>query len=263
MLTVGSLCTGIGGIDLGLERAGMTVKWQADNDHFARRVLWKNWRSTPNLGDIKKVRWETVEPVDVITAGYPCQPFSIAGQRKGQDDDRHLWPYLLQPICVLRPRWLLLENVPGHLSLGFGQVLGDLAEIGYDTEWDCLPAAAFGAPHLRDRLFVVAHTDREGLAWSRHVFPVGNNGSEGDMADADKLSGGTGPEEIRTWLRWGKPANSGGSDGGNWAVEPGMGRVAYGIPDRMDRVRVLGNSVVPQVAEHIGNMIMEAERGSK
>ncbi len=166
-MRVGSLFSGIGGLDLGLERAGMEVIWQSEIDAYASRVLAKHWPHVPNLGDVKTIDWSTVERPDLICGGYPCQPFSLAGGRKGTDDPRHLWPYFADALRVLRPEWALLENVPGHLSLGFGDVQSDLAELGYDTEWECIPAAAVGAPHLRWRIFVVAHAQghsRRGVA---------------------------------------------------------------------------------------------------
>ena len=144
-LTVGSLFSGIGGFDLGLERAGMKVIWQSEIDEFASKVLKKHWPDVPNLGDITKVDWTNIERPDVICGGYPCQPFSTAGKRGGASDPRHLWPAMFNAICLLRPRYALMENVRGHLSLGFGRVLGDLAEIGYDAEWQVIPAAAVGA----------------------------------------------------------------------------------------------------------------------
>src|SRR5262245_35260350 len=128
--TFGSLFSGIGGIDLGLERAGMECVWQCENDPYASRVLARHWPAVPNLGDAHAVRWEDVERVDLIAGGYPCQPFSVAGQRRGDADPRHLWPRFRDAVRVLRPRYALLENVPGHFSLGFGRVLGDLAELG-------------------------------------------------------------------------------------------------------------------------------------
>jgi len=160
-MNVGSLFSGIGGLDLGLERAGMTVVWQSEIDPYASRVLAKHWPHVPNLGDIRDIDWQTVDRVDLVCGGYPCQPFSLAGVRRGDADPRHLWPHFADALRHLRPRYALLENVPGHLSLGFGRVLGDLAELGYDTEWDCIPAAAVGAPHLRYRVFVVAHANAD------------------------------------------------------------------------------------------------------
>lgn len=174
-LTVGSMCSGVGGLDLGLERAGMRVVWQAENDPHSWRVLARHWPHVPNLGDVTLINWAEVPRVDLIAAGYPCQPFSVAGRRLGQDDPRHLWPDVYAAVRFLRPRWLCLENVAGHLALGFGQVLGDLAEIGYDAEWDCIPAAAVGAHHRRDRVFVVAYPQRD----ERRPQPVTVSGGGG------------------------------------------------------------------------------------
>jgi len=331
-LRVLSLFSGIGGLDLGLERAGMEVVAQCEVDPYCCRVLAKHWPHVPNLGDVTAIDWSTVPDVDLICGGYPCQPFSLAGRRQGADDVRHLWPYVLDAVRHLRPRWVLLENVPGHLSLGFGRVLGDLAESGYDAEWDCIPAAAVGAPHRRDRVFIVAYPQRDEL----RVEPVavgrgggaavvGDDGptqpvadadergrlgwagalgaswrselaDSGDLADTDHAGrverrgpvtvpteqspaersseavaysdGGrlsieqepnSGTAERRVFApRRGDAARRSrpGIDG--WAAEPDVGRVAHGVPSRVDRLRGLGNAVVPQVAEHVGRLIMEA-----
>jgi DNA (cytosine-5)-methyltransferase 1 len=176
-LTVGSLFSGIGGIDLGLERAGMRVIWQAEVDPYCSRVLANHWPDVPNLGDVTLIDWSSVERPDVLAGGYPCQPFSVAGRQLGEADERHLWPFFADAIRVLRPRFALLENVPGHLALGFGRVLGDLAEIGYDATWDCVPAAAVGAPHLRDRVFVVAYPERGELREQSVTFARGGGAS--------------------------------------------------------------------------------------
>lgn len=160
-MKIGSLCSGAGALEIGLcdalgEDPIASVIWHAEVDEAASLVLESRWPSVPNLGDIKTVNWEQVERVDWITAGYPCQPFSSAGRRGGEDDPRHLWPFVAAAIRVLRPGSVLLENVAGHLSLGFGVVLGDLAEIGYDARWVCLPASGVGAPHKRERVFILA-----------------------------------------------------------------------------------------------------------
>jgi DNA (cytosine-5)-methyltransferase 1 len=149
-MTFGSLFAGIGGLDLGLERAGMECKWQVEIDDYCRKVLTKHWPNVPKYGDIRHIDGTGLQPVDLICAGYPCQPFSQAGQRKGEEDERHLFPEVVRIAGILRPRYLLLENVPGHLSLGFGSVLADLAGFGYDCEWLCLRASDFGAAHLQE-----------------------------------------------------------------------------------------------------------------
>lgn len=164
----GSLCTGIGGLDLAVEgHFGADLAWYSEVEPAPCTVLEREWPGVPNVGDLTAVDWSTVEPVDVLTAGYPCQPFSHAGKRKGQDDERHLWPHVAEAVRVLRPRWVVLENVAGHLSLGFGDVLGDLAEAGFDAEWCVLRASDVGAPHQRARLFIVAADADDGRRGGR------------------------------------------------------------------------------------------------
>jgi DNA (cytosine-5)-methyltransferase 1 len=164
MLKIGSLCSGYGGLDMAVEAYfNAETVWMCDNDKYASIVIKERW-NLPNLGDLKAVDWSTVEPIDILTAGYPCQPFSQAGQRKGENDERHIWPYIKQIISATRPRYIVLENVRGHLSLGFKEVLKDLAEIRYDAKWQIVRASDIGAPHRRERLFIIAepsNTDSE------------------------------------------------------------------------------------------------------
>jgi DNA (cytosine-5)-methyltransferase 1 len=152
-MRVGSLFTGYGGLDMAV---GGDLAWYAEIEPAACKVLAAHYPGVPNLGDITAVDWSQVEPVDVITGGYPCQPFSNAGKRKGADDERHLWPYVRDAIGAIRPRWAVLENVRGHLSLGFADVLADLADLGASARWGVVRAADAGAPHNRARLFIVA-----------------------------------------------------------------------------------------------------------
>jgi DNA (cytosine-5)-methyltransferase 1 len=275
MLTFGSLFSGIGGIDLGLERAGMQCRWQSEIDPYASRVLAKHWPDIPNLGDVTKIDWRNVERTDVVAGGYPCQPFSTSGRRNGANDPRHLWPMFAECIRVVRPRYALLENVSGHLSLGFGHVLADLAALGYDCRWDCIPAASVGAPHLRDRVFVIA-TWRGTLANSDS--PLSQRGcvsSGGNAQHADSYVGGCKwPSPTADPAEWrrpgprsteysGDPAQSGEREANQpihdcyWKTEPGVGRMANGVPCGVDRLRGLGNAVVPQVAEHVARIIIQ------
>lgn len=144
--------------------------WYAEIDPAASKVLAKHYPGVPNLGDITKIDWATVPKVEVITGGYPCQPFSVAGNRKGKTDERHLWPYVLDCICNLRPDFALLENVAGHLTLGFPDVLTDLAKAGWSAEWTTLRASDIGAAHRRERLFFIAYSDEQRLQRHRtHV----------------------------------------------------------------------------------------------
>jgi DNA (cytosine-5)-methyltransferase 1 len=275
-LTVGSLFSGIGGLDLGLERAGMRVIWQSEIDNYACRVLKKHWPDTPNLGNIKEVNWNNVERPDVICGGYPCQPFSLAGQRKGEEDERHLWPFVRDAISVLRPRYAILENVRGHLSLGGLSVVGDLASIGYDAEWRIVSAASVGANHRRDRIIIVAYphdagsrtsgfgTDRHRAQESEEGWWIAQPrlGRRGEIVaypssrDARKQK----PHRVGTVFgsasKLGEQGGCGGTGSGWWEVEPDVGRVADGVPCRVDRLRGLGNAVVPQVAEVIGRLVV-------
>jgi len=160
---IGSLFSGYGGLDMGVQDVfGGIVTWHFEYDEAPSKILAHHWPWVPNYGDVTTIDWADVTPVDIITAGYPCQPFSTAGSRKGSDDERHLWPYVLEAIRQIRPGLVVLENVRGHLSLGFDAVQRDLAEAGYDAEWICLRASDAGAPHRRERIFILAKdTHRE------------------------------------------------------------------------------------------------------
>ena len=164
MLTVGSLCSGYGGLDQGLALGlgvPMRTAWHVEFDKHPSAILALRYPGVPNYGDIKDVAWSEVERVDWLTAGYPCQPFSHAGKRKGVSDERHIWPYVAEAIGALRPGNVFLENVRGHVSLGLDAVLGDLADLGYDARWGVVRASDAGAPHGRARVFIVA-ADTEG-----------------------------------------------------------------------------------------------------
>lgn len=169
-MKIGSLCTGYGGLDLAVEEhfAAETV-WCAEFDKFASQVIEQRF-GVPNFGDITKIDWHQVEPVDIITAGYPCQPFSHAGNRKGTNDPRHIWPHIAKGISILRPKFVILENVKGHLSLGLKEVLEDLASLGYDAEWRIVRASDVGAPHQRARVYIVANAQ----SWGSGFQPIGD-----------------------------------------------------------------------------------------
>ena len=162
-ITVGSLFSGIGGLDLGLERAGFEVKWQIENNPYCQGILAKHWPDVKRYGDITTVTGHELTPVDMICGGFPCQPVSVAGQRQGVNDDkgRWLWPEFRRIVELVRPRFVFVENVTGLLTANdghaFGDILGDLAELGYDAEWSVLSASDVGAPHLRKRVWLVAH----------------------------------------------------------------------------------------------------------
>ncbi len=289
MPTFGSLFSGIGGLDLGLERAGWKCKWQVEIDPYCRAVLEKHWPDVPKWDDAKtfppnagfprcptgrtrsgEAALEEVSDsgftglgVDLVCGGFPCQPVSVAGRRAGTDDLRWLWPEFRRILGLLRPRYVLMENVPGLLAINGGRafagILGDLAALGYDAEWESLPSAAFGAPHLRYRVFLVAKSSplgRGGRKDDEGAQEAERNGvaagGAGDVADPDA-------ERRNGWPRvfgpgwWRESTNNDW-----WAIEPDMGRVAHGVPARVDRLRALGNAVVPQVAEWVGRQILKA-----
>lgn len=227
-LTVGSLFAGIGGMDLGLERTGgFEVRWQCEIDPYCQRVLAKHWPNVKRYGDIRELR--DVERVDLLCGGFPCQDVSHAGPRVGIGGERSgLWAEFARLIRDLRPRYGLVENVSGLLDRGVERVLGDLAEIGYDAEWECISACAFGAPHTRQRVFVLAYPEGERPGQLRRIKRT------------------IGSEEKRN-IHWPKS-------------EPECERVAYGVPARLDRIAALGNAVVPQIVEWIGNQILAYER---
>ena len=157
-----------GGLDMAVEQVfgGRTV-WHCELDPAASKVLSHRYPGVPNFGDVTAIDWDAVDPVDVMCGGYPCQPFSAAGQRKGTDDERHLWPYFAEAIRRVRPRYVVLENVAGHRSMGFDCVLGDLASMRYDAQWCSVRASDVGAPHRRERLFILAHPARDRRHGSR------------------------------------------------------------------------------------------------
>jgi DNA (cytosine-5)-methyltransferase 1 len=271
MLTFGSLFAGIGGIDLGLERAGMQCAWQVEIDDYATRVLTKHWPDVPKFRDVRECGADNLSRVDLIAGGFPCQDISDAGQRRGLAGSRSgLWSEFARIIRELRPRYVLVENVAALLHRGVESVLGELAALGYDAEWQCIPAAAIGAPHLRNRLFIVAYTS------STRIRSISIQPGRQDQADSD-INGCGSPlvysdrntarresqstdEAAGRRLPYLSERFSGGR--GSWRIEPDVDRVAHGIPARVDRLRGLGNAVVPDVAEFVGRLIVEHERNA-
>ena len=262
MLTFGELFAGIGGFSLGLERAGMDCKWQVEIDDYARRVLQKHWPDVRRHDDVR-----TFPPtgddysVDVICGGFPCQDISVAGKGAGLAGARSgLWYEFARIIGELRPRYIIVENVAALLSRGMETVLGDLSTLGYDAEWHVIPASAVGAPHRRDRVWIVAYavSERDAVRRDGETMPpalacwrcdargsVSDCGAGCSQKPRQAASDAKGAA-IRPW----------------WQTEPAVGRVVNGVPHRVDRLRCLGNAVVPQVVELIGKAIMEREHGN-
>lgn len=249
MITFGSLFAGIGGIDLGLERAGMVCKWQVEIDDYASKVLAKHWPNVARFRDVRECGSGNLPYVDLVAGGFPCQDISYAGRGAGLDGKRSgLWYEFARIIGEIRPRYVLVENVPALLARGIGNVLGSLASFGYDAEWDCIPAAAIGAPHRRDRIFIVAHT--QSIQFQEQPY-AGIDGI--GYTSARIISRQSALLALGTCL--GNNAQT-----GIWSTEPAVGRVADGVSYRMDRLKGLGNAVVPQIAEFLGICIQDFDR---
>lgn len=236
-LTFGSLFAGIGGFDLGFERAGMVCKWQVEIDSFCQRVLEKHWPDVRRWSDIRTLFTTTPERgldwyVDVVCGGFPCQDISNAGEGDGIDGKKSgLWKDYVRVIDVVRPRFVVVENVAALLVRGIDRVLGDLASLGYDAEWDCIRAEWLGLPHRRERIFIIAH--RDGL---RELQPKRRISNERRRFAHRR--------EAIDWV-----LSSGG-----------ILRSHDGIPTGMDRIKPCGNAVVPQVAEWIGKRVIEMSK---
>ena len=344
------LFSGIGGFSLGLERAGMETVAFCEFDKKAQLVLKKHWPDVPIYDDVRKLNGRQFEgqSIELICGGFPCQPFSQAGKRKGKEDDRHLWPEYFRLIQEIRPRWVCGENVSGLISLGLDQVLSDLESEDYSCQTLIIPACAVNAPHRRDRVWILAHApsrnnnnpairETQSDDGCKGIRPedVANTGctlqpwtikqetheNETGQGDANKhqrpgsppgfdvaypvsSSEGTAHRSRASRIADKKQNNgnqfrndSGNSGetlahtkGGNrdghenvprdespetqeifgngsgpgrfdswWAVEPNVGRVAHGVPNRVDRLKQLGNAVIPQIPELIGRAIMAVE----
>jgi len=330
MMTVGSLFSGIGGFELGLERTkGFKTVWQCEKDEFCLKVLEKHWPDVKRFTDIHEMK-EDIPYVDVICGGFPCQPVSCAGKRKGKEDERWLWPEFCRVVCCVRPEWVLIENVPGLLSADSGRlfagILRDLSSSGYDAEWNIVSAAFVGAPHLRRRVFVVAYSsstrrrentrspscdeetnERRPAKANNKLKCDGQSGGERHVADSNQVgrhgragmfgqgwrgesengcaeSANTDIERLEEWNGGNSESRScTTTDGCNrWSVEPRLGmfvdglsegladawrpgwedgtpRIAAGVKGRVDRLRALGNAIVPQCAEYVGRCVLAAE----
>ena len=337
MLRHVDLCSGIGGFSLGFEWAELSTPILfCDTEEWCRKILAKNFPNVPIATDVKELAHDperNVPDCDILTAGYPCQPFSVAGKQKGTKDDRHIWPYILRIVAHKRPTWCVFENVHGHIALGLDQVLADLEAEGYSTRTFIVPACGVNAPHRRDRLWIVGNAQHDGSSTAK-VGGVneedargasqgqiqakqssGASGREDDVNVADtkgiiqngicgeanqvsdrgnsrlelecgsyrQFSGGSEQNVADTQSEQSTPDDNGGEQGAvsepqqvqprgsdswggrgcNWEIEPDVGRVAHGIPRRVDRLKGLGNAIVPQIAMNIGLAIKEEENGNK
>lgn len=239
-LTFGSLFAGIGGIDLGFERAGMVCKWQVEIDEYARRVLEKHWPNVRRWDDVCTWPQPDTERVDVICGGFPCQDISSNNQYKQgiTGTKSGLFHQVVRIVCDLRPRVVMLENVSDLLVRGMGTVLGELASIGFDAWWDCVPSAMFGLPQRRWRTYIVAYANGERFEASDKW--ISSRSQRIEWGKHDRLD----------------EAERRAKDGPSF-----LSRVDDGVPRRVDRIRCLGNAVCPQAAEWIGRRIVAASKG--
>lgn len=268
-MKVGELFAGIGGFGLGLERSGMKVAWQVEKDDFCNKVLAKHWPDVKRYGDIYECGKHNLESVDLICGGFPCTPFSQAGKRRGKEDDRYLWPEMVRIISELKPRWVIGENVVGILNMGFEDMLSALGNIGYEIEVFVIPACAVDAQHRRDRVWIVANTNSgRWLPGNKEIqHNKKNNGKreisstatgEGsNVSNSNKFNGNK--SRFRT-SKIPQFEASGLQRLRNWESEPGIRRVVDGVPNRLHRLKCLGNAVVPQIVEVIGKAILETEK---
>ena len=274
-MNVLDLFSGIGGFSLGLERAGMRTVAFCEVEPYCRAILAKHWPSVPCYPDVRDLTADRLKAdgisVDLICGGFPCQDISTAGTRAGIEGKRSgLWSEYARLIGELRPHYVIVENVSALLGRGLDRVLGDLAALRFDAEWHCIRAADVGAPHLRDRIWIVAypqHPDANGQRSYRKALHE-HRGAElrNEQIGLPRPLGETlayaiGVRKLQQegleqdewrWL----------GDCGGWRAEPDVGRVAYGIPARVDRIKCLGNSVVPQIPEIIGRAIMKANENA-
>ena len=281
------LFSGIGGFSLGLEATGgFETKAFCDIEKYPRQVLQKHWPHVKQYEDIKELNYERlkadgIDSIDIITGGYPCQPFSIAGRQKGEQDPRHLWPEYFRLVKELRPTWVIGENVSGHIKLGLDTVIEDLESEDYSVRPFSISASSIGANHQRERIWILAHSRRS--QWPRAELR-GENENETRKENANQFERSSSTSEVdvantnderlqRQWQsrnqftprfnssRESSEEGQGTVGQGWWESEPNMGRVAHGIPKRVDRLKSLGNSLVPQIPYYIGKTILEVMNG--
>ena len=284
------LFSGIGGFSLGLEAAGFETAAFCEYDQEAQEVLRKNWPDVPIFSDVRTLTKQElqdngIQNIGLICGGYPCQPFSLAGERRGAEDDRHLWPEMFRLVQELRPTWVIGENVAGHINMGLDEVLADLETEGYTARTFVIPACAVDALHRRDRVWIIAHanSDSESNGSQHEQWMVENSKCEPRRDSKSIAEGGnapikrsantnqiTGSSQNVAYTNSSQRKGNGGTvrtqsqytnacSSSRWKPEPNVGRVANGVPRRSHRLKQLGNAVVPQVVERIGQAIWRIE----
>jgi len=285
MLQILDLFSGIGGFSLGLEKTGgfKTVAFCEVNEK-ARMVLAKHWPDIPIYNDVKEITNERLKAEgivpDVITGGFPCQDISVAGKGEGLSGERSgLWFEFARIIREVGPRWVIIENVSILRSRGLLTILQNLSEIGYDAEWHCITASHVGAPHQRDRIWILGYPHGQQVnpvlngsrsqgsskATSTRPLYVSHTSGGNNVADTQskRVQGYGSGGEQESYPHAGQEVplcSSEGQESTFWEVEPDVGRVVDGVPGRVDRLKQLGNSVVPQIPQLLGNYILDCDR---
>ena len=274
------LFSGIGGFSLGLEACGMTTTAFCERDPYCQSILKKHWPKTPVHTDVRNLDGKQYQgSIDVVAGGFPCQPFSVAGKRLGSEDDRHLWPEMLRIIRECRPRWVIGENVSGFVKMALDDVSSDLEGEGYAVRAFVLPAVAVEARHRRDRCFIIAHRQDVAYACGKGLQRHGQEHQLRGFGEEEQVIGrgdvahtiGSRSEAWLSGQEQGQEGHSGEFNhegyqrpwwetGGEWATEPSVGRVANGVPNRVDRIKSLGNAVVPQLIQAIGELVIAADK---
>jgi len=260
-MNVLDLFSGIGGFSLGLSRAGMTTTAFCEIDPFCQKVLKKHWPGVPIFNDVRSLDYDG--SVELICGGFPCQPFSVAGKQKGKDDDRHLWPAMFSLIKKHRPRWVIGENVTGIVDMALDEVLADLESEAYTTTSFIIPACAINASHRRDRVWLIAHSNSNGKSDS----PINDYSRQGKLGNVthSNSNGLEAHTDDRQICKQRDTIISNCDLSGLLLQDSAtQNRTSFcgkpdGLPDRLDRIKGLGNAVVPQIPEIIGRVIMEIE----
>ena len=264
-LTHLSLFTGIGGLDLAAEAAGFRTVGQCEWADYPTRILEKHWPDVPRWRDIRTLTGESfyektgMRTVDVISGGFPCQPFSVAGKRRGKEDDRYLWPEMLRVICELRPRWIVGENVVGIIGMALDDVLFSMENEGYATRAFIIPAYAVGALHQRNRIAILAHSGSNGWAdESKSRKDTVTAERRNDVCKQKIRDKSINPRDKQLDMCKNRKEEWADQD---WLCKSGICRVVDGVPEQLDRLKCLGNAVVPQQFYPVFKAISDIERG--
>ena len=251
------LFSGIGGFALAARWNGIETIGFCEIEKYAQKVISKHWPKVRLHSDIFTLNGADYAGVWLVTGGFPCQPFSVAGKRRGKEDNRHLWPEMLRVIAEAGPAWVLGENVPGIISMELDNVLSDLENIGYSAWPIVIPACAVDARHRRDRVWIAANAEHDGRRADQPRRQEEGRASTGGNGKAVANVQRAGLEKRQV-----EPARQecqAAERGGRWLPEPDVGRVAHGVSSRVDRLKGLGNSIVPQVAAEIIRLMILAE----